>query len=213
MKKLLLKNLVVICLLFTCILTSLPSCKQSSDDEELLSSYSSRITALQNEISLIKELQLSAELEADNEIAKLRLEIEALKRSLDEAQSTGNIPAIEKAFEYKIESGTATITKYKGSQTAVIVPASIDGYTVKSIGDNAFKGTSIVSVSLPDTLVSIGWFAFSDCSSLKSAIIPKTVAEIGYEAFSNCKRLTIYTNADSYAAKYAKSYGISLSIE
>ena len=213
MKKTLLKNLVVICLLFTCILTSLPSCKQSSDTEELLSSYSSRITALQNEISLIKELQLSAELEADSEIAKLRLEIEALKRSLDEVQSTGNIPAIEKAFEYKIENGTATITKYKGSQTAVIVPASIDGYTVKSIGDDAFKGTSIVSVSLPDTLVSIGWFAFSDCSSLKSAIIPKTVTEIGYEAFSNCKRLTIYTNADSYASKYAKSYGISLSTE
>ena len=213
MKKSLLIRSVIFLLFLACLFPSLISCKQDSDTEELLSSYSSRIASLQNEISLLKELQLSSELESDSEIAKLKLEIEALKKSIDEAESAGGESATEKAFEYIVENGTATITRYKGSQTTVIVPASIDGYTVKSIGDDAFKGSSIVSVSLPDTLASIGWFAFSDCSSLKSAIIPKSVTEIGYEAFSNCKRLTIYTDADSYAAKYAKSYGISVSTE
>ena len=100
-----------------------------------------------------------------------------------------------------------------GKSTELIIPASINGSPVVAIADNAFENSSLVSVSIPETLKSIGWFAFSGCSKLERIIIPKNVTEIGYSAFSNASKLVIYAPKDSYAYQYAKSYGISLSEE
>ena len=49
------------------------------------------------------------------------------------------------------------------------------------------------------------------CSSLKSITIPESVTSIGERAFDECKRenLTIKGYAGSYAEKYAKENGIS----
>ena len=58
--------------------------------------------------------------------------------------------------------------------------------------------TSIEEVNLPDTLYSIGNYAFSGCTSLKSITIPENVTYIEYEAFSGCYRLYEVTNNSSY---------------
>ena len=75
------------------------------------------------------------------------------------------------------------------------------------------QNSSLVSVSIPETLKSIGWFAFSGCSKLERMIIPKNVTEIGYSAFGNANNLVIYAPKGSYAYQYAKSYGIRVSEE
>jgi hypothetical protein len=47
----------------------------------------------------------------------------------------------------------------------------------------------IVGVILPDSLTSIGDYAFSRCSKLESVVIPARVTSIGNYAFSSCSKL------------------------
>lgn len=61
---------------------------------------------------------------------------------------------------------------------------------ITHIGDNAFKGfDSVVSASLPSSLVSIGNYAFSGCTSLSDLTIPSSVKTIGKNAFDHCFKL------------------------
>ena len=97
-------------------------------------------------------------------------------------------------FEYIVENGGATITRYAGSDPNVVVPSTIGGYKVLAIGDRAFKErTEITSVQLPDTLERIGAYAFSDCSHLKKIVIPDSVTVLGESAFANCEVLASVT--------------------
>lgn len=53
--------------------------------------------------------------------------------------------------------------------------------------------------------------AFANCENLETAIISDSVETISSDAFENCPKLTIYCTEDSYAYRYAKSNGISVS--
>lgn len=61
------------------------------------------------------------------------------------------------------------------------------GNSVTSIGDSAFYGcTSLTSVTIPDSVTNIGDSAFSGCSSLENITIGDGVTSIGDYAFSTC---------------------------
>lgn len=62
--------------------------------------------------------------------------------------------------------------------------------TVDSIGDYAFCFCiSLESVVIPDSVTEIGISAFDTCSSLASVRIPRSVTEIGFSAFNECELL------------------------
>ena len=65
------------------------------------------------------------------------------------------------------------------------------GDSVTSIGSNAFNGcTGLTSISIGDSVTSIGDWAFENCTSLASVTIGDSVTSIGNSAFYNCAGLT-----------------------
>lgn len=72
------------------------------------------------------------------------------------------------------------------------------GNSVTSIGVRAFSGCSgLTSITIPDSVTSIGLGAFGNCSSLTSITIPDSVASIGDYTFDGCSRITSVTIGNS----------------
>ena len=82
------------------------------------------------------------------------------------------LPTLAQAqYVYTVENGTVTITKYTGPGGDVVIPDTIAGLPVTSIGDCAFCNcTGLTSIVIPDSVISIGMGAFSGCTGLNLRI-------------------------------------------
>ncbi|MBR2783068.1 MAG: leucine-rich repeat protein [Firmicutes bacterium] len=77
--------------------------------------------------------------------------------------------------------------------TSITIPNS-----VTSIGARAFYGCKrLTSLTIPDSVISIGDSAFAYCSGLTSLTIPDSVTSIGNSAFLYCNSLTSLSIPDS----------------
>ncbi|MDA7502746.1 leucine-rich repeat protein, partial [bacterium] len=93
---------------------------------------------------------------------------------------------------YTTTDGKVTITDC--SETAageLVIPDTIEGNPVISIGDNAFGDCeNLTSITIPESVTSIGIRAFWSCTSLTSITIPESVTSIEDNAFAFCSKLT-----------------------
>jgi hypothetical protein len=84
--------------------------------------------------------------------------------------------------------GLITSCSYDFAYTDIIIPETLDGITVKGIEDKSWTGVfdskGITSLQLPNTILHIGDYAFTD-NELSSVIIPSNVKYIGTKAFSS----------------------------
>ena len=95
---------------------------------------------------------------------------------------------------YFLDKATGTITGFAGEPTDLVIPLSLGGYNVVSIGPAAFSGsTTLRTLSIPDGISTISAEAFATCPNLVSVEIGATVSYIGSRAFANCKSLTDVT--------------------
>ncbi len=118
--------------------------------------------------------------------------------TLSDFTITASAEAYE-GFKYSIlDDGTVEITGYTGSDSKLVIPGTIDGKKVTSIGYWAFNySTNLKSITIPNSVTSIGDWAFSYCTSLTSITIPNSVTSIGSDAFNYCTSLTSITIPNS----------------
>ena len=114
--------------------------------------------------------------------------------------------------------GPISIVGYNGKAGNIIIPTSIEGHPVASIGDGAFEGRMLKSVTikgspsigqkafawcrLMDTVhmpdvTALGAGAFSDCRSLKNVTLSSELTDIPASAFARCMSLSAITLPDS----------------
>ena len=62
--------------------------------------------------------------------------------------------------------------------------------TVVTIEENAFADSTISSVTIPNSVKTIGSWAFSGCVNLRTVTLPASVTEIGEGVFGGCTNLT-----------------------
>ena len=138
-------------------------------------------------------------------------------------------------YEYTVNDGNATITKFLGPVGSanpnfydIKIPSELGGHpvtglgeysfaanpydghqgnplcskihsvtipqSVTSIGDRAFDGCSaLTTLSLGEDIQTIGNYAFENCTSLTGVTIPQSVTSIGYYAFEGCTNLNPLT--------------------
>ena len=93
---------------------------------------------------------------------------------------------------FKGDTYSSNTNEYTGSVT---IPQKVDyegnEYTVTEIGEEAFRGCfKLLSVNIPNGVVTIGRVAFGECQKLTSVAIPGGVTSIGAWAFTDCTSLT-----------------------
>jgi hypothetical protein len=119
--------------------------------------------------------------------AKMKTKIQRLFLAL---ATIGLVQSAGAQFNYVTNNGAITITHYTGSDSAVIIPDTINDFAVVSIGPGAFYFSSITSVIIPNSVTNIGDSAFQSCGSLNAITIPNSVIAIGNYEFQFCGSLT-----------------------
>lgn len=111
-------------------------------------------------------------------------------------------PSEVSVWEYEeVGTDSARITKYNGTDVNVVIPETIDGRTVSSIGAMSTStsvfaeaynnGVMIESVEMPDTVKLINQHAFRGIASLKTVKLSQNLTEIRTSAFLDCSSLEI----------------------
>ena len=126
-------------------------------------------------------------------------------------------------YEYKVnaDGATATITDFLGPVAStstgsydITIPEKLDDHPVTGLGESSFSGTyspdhpknntllsfcnQIQSVTIPESVTSIGKSAFEDCSNLDSLTIKGVATSIGAYAFGSCTSLTSLSLVGSF---------------
>lgn len=173
-----------------------------------------KIAELEAMIQAILKDQQASESEKNRQLEELRAELEKLQQETHTDKSTApevTLPNTE--FKYTITNGMACITEIITIEENIIIPYTLDGYKVYSIGSEALSSQSIKSVTVSSGIEKIDWFAFKNCPQLSSVTIPETVRSIGYGAFDNSSSaFVLRCSRDSFAHRYAQSYGLTYDI-
>ena len=109
-----------------------------------------------------------------------------------------------KYFAYEDVEGGISITGYSiEGGLDVVIPSSINGKQVVSIGNTAFCFNKLTSVTIPSSVTSIGKGAFA-YNKLTSVTIPNSVTSIGSSAF--LKNVSSNPNLTKIINKTGKSF-------
>ena len=94
-------------------------------------------------------------------------------------------------FTYEVHDGKATITGTTLDNMVVMnIPATIDGYPVVSIGQQAFEDcTDLMDLTVAEGVQTIEAYAFYQCFNLTWVSLPNSLVSIEKNAFCNCRSL------------------------
>ena len=91
---------------------------------------------------------------------------------------------------YDDVSGTYNPAIRYDTEGKVIIPETVNGYTVEYTSNYAFGGCKLLTgITLPNSIRMIGSYAFKGCENLTEFDMPDRVTYVGDAAFRGCKRL------------------------
>ena len=91
-------------------------------------------------------------------------------------------------------AGSITGFTPKAHSGPLILPSTLGGVAVKTVGSSAFRECSgLTSITIPSSVTFIGTNAFNSCTGLMSITIPASVTTIDGAAFQHCTGLTSVT--------------------
>ena len=99
-------------------------------------------------------------------------------------------------YGYKASGGTATLTHYYGDKSCPELPSVIYGREVTALENTFADNKTVRSVNIPDSVTSIGNYAFQGCTGLVSVAMPEKAGLIGSGAFKGCSGLESVTIPD-----------------
>ena len=121
------------------------------------------------------------------------------------------------AYKENEDGETVTITEFLGPVDPanngpynITIPATLGGHPVTGLGESSFSTehfdsplydihhTKIQSVTIPESVTSIGRAAFLNCTGLTSLTIKGVATSIGAAAFSTCTSLTSLSLVGSF---------------
>ncbi|MCL2264593.1 MAG: leucine-rich repeat protein [Treponema sp.] len=130
-------------------------------------------------------------------------------QDLPNRQASYNRAVREDDFEIRQLPNSVAITNYKASENIniiigystkynitigilnVVIPNKLFNLPVTEIGGDAFREKNLTSVTLPNTLLTIGVGAFSHNRNLTTIVIPNSVTIIEGAAFADCGLTTV----------------------
>lgn len=98
---------------------------------------------------------------------------------------------------YEEAGDHAKVVGCEQSYGKIRILSTYNGLPVTEIGESAFSEKYISGVVIPNTVVSIGKWAFLECESLKYLILPESITTIEESAFEDCEALTKVEIPDS----------------
>ena len=120
------------------------------------------------------------------------------KEPVAEVKPVEEVP-VNPNLKYEIKGDAATITGCdKKASGALIIPATIEGKSVTSIGDKAFaECTSLTSITIPDGVTSIGEWAFINCTRLTAVTFLGDAPKVASGNAFNASSVTIYRKPEA----------------
>lgn len=115
-----------------------------------------------------------------------------------------NLPEIEINQSYIHLIDKYGIAEIRESQ--FVLPESLT-----TIEDEAFEGTAITNIVLPENVETIGEYTFANIQTLRKISIPNKTKYIGKNAFKGSANVTITGAPKGYARAWAHEHGIPFS--
>ena len=103
------------------------------------------------------------------------------------------VTASGEAADWNYDANYGILRGYNGAGGDVVVPGELDGFTVDVIGVSVFRGETITSLTLPETVLELRSNAISTCDNLTRVSLPQSLVVINRMNFFSCTALTEVT--------------------
>lgn len=120
----------------------------------------------------------------------------AMQYAAEHGISARLIQRLPEGLLYTTDETHAVITGYTGSATRLRIPKTLDNVPVTEIQESAFTHcSSLISVTLPDSIETLGAHAFAFCENLSQVNYPRNLSKIDGEQspFEGCPKLVSMT--------------------